>query len=48
MKEFYKEELEKLKEEYRAAADKETRRKLDLVTLIEKFERLVKYSGERG
>ena len=48
MKEFYKEELEKLKEEYRAVTNKETRRKLDLVTLIEKFERLIKIRREVG
>ena len=48
MREFYKEELEKLKEEYKTVSNKETRRKLDLVTLMEKFERLIKNSGERG
>lgn len=48
MREFYREELEKLKEEYKTVTNKETRRKLDLVTLIEKFERLIKNSRERG
>ena len=47
MREFYKAELKKIQEEYKTVSDKETRRKIDLIMIMEKFEHLIKTTNER-
>jgi phage terminase large subunit-like protein len=38
--------IKKIKEEYKTVSDKETRRKLDLIAIMEKLERLIKIERE--
>ena len=46
MREFYKNELERLKQEYERTPDNQTRKKNDLADLLIKFQKLINWSKD--